>query len=623
MKTSTPTRTTAGSITRAPLPRSSSDRVRGITWKIGGEAGFGIMSTGEMFARACMRAGLNVFTYPEYPSLIRGGHNTVLVTASSQPVPANLAQVNMLVALNRESIDLHLAELSKRAIIIYDTTDRTFANFKPSGVKRRDVQVIGLPLEKLAVDAGGQKLMRNSVALGASCALLGILRDDLAEVVRAMFGDKGETIVQLNVKILMAGYNAISPDQRKQCPWNVKPVNPVRNVISSGVKKTGEQVLLTGNEALALGAIQAGCQFMSAYPMTPATSILHYLAAHGPEHGIVVRHAEDEIGAIHHAIGAAYTGVRAMTATSGGGFALMTEAVGLAAMTEVGVVIVDVQRPGPATSMPTWTEQGDLRQALHAGQGDFPRIVLAPSSHQECFTMIQEAFNLAEQYQSPVIVLTDKYIAEGQRSVPMKDLKTITMQRGKIFAGAATKKDGLFKRYTVKTADGIAPRSLPGTSGALFLANSDEHNEYGYSDEGAANRIAQVEHRARKIATLRKKGMPPRFCGPKKAPLTVVTWGSSAGSVEAALQILDDEYKLQANVMVITMIAPFPVPAVTAALKVAKKTVIVEANRSGKLAGYLREQTGFSMDSAINRFDGRPFDPAELAAQFATLIKRK
>jgi len=569
------------------------------------------MSTGEMFARACMRAGLNVFTYPEYPSLIRGGHNTVLVTASPCPVPANLEQVNMLVALNRESIDLHLAELSPRAAIIYDTTDRTFANFKPSSVKRRDLQVIGLPLEKFAVDVGGQKLMRNSVALGASCALLGIHPNDLTEVVRAMFGDKGEPIVALNAKILMAGYNAIAPAQRKQCTWKVKPV-----------KKAGDRVLLTGNEALALGAIQAGCQFMSAYPMTPATSILHYLAAHGPDHGIVVRHAEDEIGAIHHAIGAAYAGVRAMTATSGGGFALMTEAVGLAAMTEVGVVIVDVQRPGPATSMPTWTEQGDLRQVLHAGQGDFPRIVLAPSSHQECFTMIQEAFNLAEQYQSPVIVLTDKYIAEGQRSVPVSDLKPVAISRGKIFAGAAGKKNDLFKRYDEKVADGVAPRALPGTPGALFVANSDEHDEFGYSNEDASNRVAQVERRAQKVATLRKKGVPPRFCGPKTAPLTVVTWGSSAGSVEAALQILDDEYKLQANAMVITMIAPFPIPAVTAALKAAGKTVIIEANRSGKLAGYIREQTGLSMDSAINRFDGRPFDPVELARQFAKLIKR-
>lgn len=586
-------------------------RTNDITWKIGGEAGFGIMSTGEMFARACMRAGLNVFTYPEYPSLVRGGHNTVQVTASTEPVHAHRAQVNILVALNKESIELHLAELTPHAAIIYDTTDRTFANFKSSSIKRRDLQIIELPLHKLAEDAGGKELMRNTVALGASCALLEIPPDHLADVVRAMFGDKGEDVVALNVKVLMAGYNAIAPAQRKRCPWDVKPV-----------KKIVERVLLTGNEALALGAIQAGCQLFSAYPMTPATSILHYLAAHGPEYGIVVRHAEDEIGAIHHCLGAAYSGVRAMTATSGGGFALMTEAVGMAAMTEVGVVIVDAQRGGPSTGLPTWTEQGDLRQALHASQGDFPRIVLAPSSHQECFTMMQDAFNLAEQYQTPVIVLTDKYLAEGQRSVPIKDFKPLAIQRGKLMAGTKAKSDATFPRYKANIVDGVAPRSLPGTPGGLFLANSDEHDEFGYTSETIADRNAQMDRRARKGKTLRAKVKPPRSIGPVKAPLTVVTWGSSAGAVEAALDILAREHKLKANAIIITSIAPFPTAAVTAKLKSAKKTVIVEANQGGQLAGWIRQHTGTSFDHAINRYDGRPFDPGELAAQFSKLNKR-
>ncbi|MEK7538108.1 MAG: 2-oxoacid:acceptor oxidoreductase subunit alpha [Patescibacteria group bacterium] len=596
-------------ITRAPRPRSGSDRVQGITWKIGGEAGFGIMSTGEMFARACMRAGLNVFTYPEYPSLIRGGHNTVQVTASTQPVHAHRAPVNILVALNYESIDLHLAELTPRAAIIYDTTDRTFTNFKPASIKRRDLQIIGLPLEKLAEDASGPKLMRNTVALGASCALLEIPPDHLAEVVRVMFGDKGETIVALNVKVLMSGYDAIAPAQRKQCPWDVKPA-----------KNVTPMALLTGNEALALGAIQAGCQFYSAYPMTPATSILHYLAQHGPDYGVVVRHAEDEIGAINQAIGAAYTGVRAMTATSGGGFSLMTEAVGMAAMTEVGIVVIDAQRGGPSTGLPTWTEQGDLRQVLHASQGDFPRVVLAPSSHRECFTMIQEAFNLAEQYQTPVIVLTDKYLAEGQRNVSVGELKLLPINRGKIWTATGGKTAAAYLRYQADVADGIVPRSLPGTPNGLFLANSDEHDEYGYSNEDAPNRLAQMERRARKVATLRKKSIPPRYVGPAKAPLTVVTWGSSAGAVEAALDILDREHKLQANAIIITMIAPFPTAAVTTKLKSAKRTVIVEANQTGQLAGWIRQQTGLTFDHAINRYDGRPFDPIDLANELKSYL---
>jgi 2-oxoglutarate ferredoxin oxidoreductase subunit alpha len=453
--------------------------------------------------------------------------------------------------------------------------------------------------------------MRNTVALGASCALFDIPVDHMKEIVRDTFGHKGDSVVKLNADVFMAGYSAVSEKQRKAFPWSIR-----------SVKNSSRRILLTGNDALALGAIQAGCQLFSAYPMTPATSILHTLAQNAPAYGIVVRHAEDEIGAIHHAIGGAYAGVRAMTATSGGGFALMTEGVGLAAMAEVGIVVVDAQRPGPSTGLPTWTEQGDLRQVLHASQGDFPRIVLAPSSHAECFTMIQEAFNLADAYQTPVIVLTDKYLAEAYATVDLADLKALPISRGKMLSPLAAKKTKAYLRYRADIADGSAPRSLPGTPNGLFLANSDEHDEFGYSNEEADNRIAQVERRARKIATLRKSALSPRRVGPAKAPLTVVTWGSSAGPVEAALDILKREYRLTANALIVGMIAPLPIPKLLAALKSSRRTVMVEANRSGKLAGYIREQTGFTIEKLIKRYDGRPFDPVELAAQFAALIKR-
>lgn len=576
-----------------------------ITWKIGGEAGFGIMSTGVMFARACMRAGWNVFTYPEYPSLIRGGHNTVQVSVSTDPLFAHRVGVDVLVALNKESVDLHTAEMNPNGMIIYDTSDRTFKEFTPTSITRPDVQVIGLPLEALAKSVNGVVLMRNTVALGASCALLGIPADNVVAVVEDMFTRKGADIVKVNTDVLMAGYNAITPEQRQQCAGAIVPK-----------KSVAPQVLMAGNEALAYGAIQAGVQLFSGYPMTPASSILSTLAEVGPKVGVVVRHAEDEIAAIHHAIGAAYAGVRAMTATSGGGFALMTEGVGMAAMTEVGIVIVDAQRPGPSTGLPTWTEQGDLRQVLHASQGDFPRVVIAPSNHEECFSLIQEAFNIADFYQTPVIVLTDKYLAEAYRNLSIRELSALPINRGKI--ETAPKDDYL--RYQAEVADGVAPRTLPGTANGLFLANSDEHDEFGYSNEDAPNRIAQVDRRARKITTLRKSVIKPRLIGPATAPLTVVTWGSSAGPVEDALAILQRDYQLQANAVVITMIAPFPFAAFGAATKPAQRTVIVEANLSGKLAGYIREQTGFVFDQAINRFDGRPFDAVELAKQFASMF---
>lgn len=583
-----------------------------ITWKIGGEAGFGIMSTGEMFARICMREGHNVFSYPEYPSLIRGGHNTVQVSVSPQALPAHRTEVGVLVALNKETIDLHVPEMDKGGFVLYDTNDRTFAKFDPKTVKRRDVTIIGMPFADLAKKSGGETLMRNTVALGASCALLDIPPQRLTEVVDETFGKKGEAVVKLNSAILMAGYKAMTAEQRKNCRWSVK-----------SVKRAKQQVLMTGNDALALGAIQAGCQLYSGYPMTPSSSILHFLAEHGPAHGMVVRHAEDEIAAIHHAIGAAYAGVRAMTSTSGGGFSLMTEAVGMAAMTEVGIVVVNAQRPGPSTGLPTWTEQGDLRQVMHASQGDFPRIVLAPSSHEECFTVIQEAFNLADQYQTPVIVLTDKYLAEAYKNVAIDDLKAVPIDRGKIWKPTATNKTGEYKRYQEDVADGIVPRSLPGTPDGLFLANSDEHDEFGYSNEDIPHRMGQMERRARKIATLKKKLMKPRRIGPATASLTVVTWGSSGLSVEAALLLLKQDYGIAANALVLPMIMPFPEKEVTTLMKSANKTVIVEANRSGKLAGVVRQYTGLSFDHAVKRYDGRPFDPADLAKQFNTMAKKR
>lgn len=583
---------------------------RDITWKIGGEAGFGIMSTGETFARICMRAGWNVFSYPEYPSLIRGGHNTIQVTVSPEPVPAHRCDVHLLVALNRETVETHLPEMVPGGLIIYDTSDPTFSEYRPVRPFRRGVRLVGLPFGELARQSGGQILMRNTVALGASCALLRIPLNQLTSVIADAFRRKGKEVIALNTAVLTAGYQAISADHQSHFAWSIK-----------AKQRPAAQALFSGNDALALGAIQAGCQLFSGYPMTPASSVLHFLAEHGPAHGLVVRHAEDEMAAIHHAIGAAYTGARAMTATAGGGFALMTEAVGMAAMTEVGIVVIEAQRGGPSTGLPTWTEQGDLRQVLHASQGDFPRIVLAPSSHLECFTLIQEAFHLADQYQTPVIIMTDKYLAEGLRNVSVPAMKARRIVRGKIAVKPPPQKSGAFPRYRFDPSDGVAPRTLPGTPHGLFLANSDEHDEFGYSNEDIPVRQAQMERRARKTADLQKHTFPPRHVGAARAPLTVVTWGSSAGPVETALRILQQQHRVKANAMIITMIAPFPVAAVRRKLSASKRTVIVEGNQSGQLEGWIRQQTGITFDHRINRIDGRPFDSAELVQQLLSILR--
>lgn len=579
-------------------------------WKIGGEAGFGIMATGAIFAKVCMRSGLSVFDYAEYPSLIRGGHNTYQVYVSAESIYAQRHHVDILIALNKETIERHTAELSPGAAIIYDVNDWTLKHYDHTHLTKAGFRVFALPLEGIARGVGGQKVMRNTVALGATFALLSVPFGQPADVVKELFGAKGPAIVEENTKVLRAGYEVVSTDDGGQFPWDIKPL-----------KKIMPHMLVTGNEAIALSAIQAGCQFYAAYPMTPASSILHVLAEHGPQYGMVVRHAEDEIGVINETIGAAFAGARAMCATAGGGFSLMTEAVGLAGMAEVGIVIVEAQRGGPSTGLPTWTEQGDLRQVLHASQGDFLKIVLAPSSHEECVTMMPLAFDLADRYQTPVIVMTDKHLAESHASIPVPPAAAKSLDRGKIHSPKGSDAAKPFSRYATNVADGISPRTLPGVPGGIFMANSDEHDELGHSNEDADMRVQQMSKRARKETTLQKTIPKPQLIGPKQATLTLVTWGSTTGAVRDAMHVLQDHYHITANALVITWINPFPATAVTEILRQAHVTVMIEANQSAQMAGWIRQQTGLSLDHHVLRTDGRPFDPVALAHQLHDLVR--
>lgn len=578
------------------------------SWKIGGEAGFGIMASGTIFAKTCTRAGLRAFDYSEYPSLIRGGHNTYQVFVAAREIWSHRTEINILIALNKETIDRHVNELTPGGVIVYDQTDPTFRDWSPETVVRQDVTVYGLPMETLAVTAGGQKLMRNTVAIGATFALLSLDFDFPAAAVKDIFADKGPAMVEANLNVMRAGYEAITSAQAEAFPWDIEPLpHPTVNMF------------LAGNEAIGLGAIQAGCKFFAAYPMTPATSILHFMAEFGPAYNILVHHAEDEIGVINETIGAAFTGVRAMCATAGGGFSLMTEAVGMAAMTEVGIVVVEAQRGGPSTGLPTWTEQADLRQVLHASQGDFLKIVLAPTSVEECFSMTQEAFNLAERYQTPVILMTDKYLAESHTTVAPFTGRTVKLDRGKI---AQTEKltGDRYPRYQTDVADGISPRPLPGMPHGIFLANSDEHDFDGYSNEEAAMRLAQMEKRARKVAAVAADLPAPELIGLAKADATIITWGSSLGPVKEAVRFLKEHDRMEINILAIKYINPFPAAAVSDILGQAGTTIMVEGNQSGQMAGLIRQETGLAVDHRLLRFDGRPFDPVSLAAALKKIL---
>ena len=372
---------------------------------------------------------------------------------------------------------------------------------------------------------------------------------------------------------------------------------------------TGRRMLLTGNDAICLGAIAAGCKFMAAYPMTPAGSIMEYLAAKSGELGIVMVHAEDEIAAVNMTIGAGYAGVRAMTATSGSGFCLMVEGLGLAGITETPVVMIDAQRPGPAVGLPTRTEQGDLQFVLHAHHGDFPRAVLAPRNVEDAFGVTIRAFNWAEKYQLPVIILTDHHLATSYATVEPFEIGGVNIERGLIYRGEGAPEK--YRRHEV-TKSGVSPRAFPGLSRALVVTDCDEHDEAGHLTEDAATRTAQVQKRLRKMVGLKQEISRPFTYGRKKAETSLIGWGSTGGAIQEAVDILRREGR-SVNMLQLNELWPFPTAAVSDVLGVATNTYVIESNATGQLARLIKTETGRDVSGKILRFDGRPLTPAFIA----------
>ena len=412
--------------------------------RIGGEAGFGIKAAGQMLARSFVDAGLETFDLSEYPSLIRGGHNNYLLRVSTEPVYSHVEPVDALICLNRETLDLHHHELVDGGAVIFDPAD-----FPADDVPAR-LRAVPVPLTEIARGAGG-KIMRNTVALGALLGIVGFPLTYLGDSLRKQFAKKAPEVAEGNVQAAQAGCDAAIV----ACPDFLVQLAPIEGA--------PRRILVDGNEALGMGALAAGIGFYAAYPMTPASSILHFMAAHEREYGVVVKHTEDEIAAMNMVVGAAFGGTRAMTASAGGGFALMVEAFGMAGASESAVVVGVLTRPGPATGLPTWTEQSDLRYVIHAAQGEFPRVVLAPGDREDAFTLTWKAFNLADQLQTPVVILGDSYLSDNRQSTPVYDLSEVTIDRGKLVAegkvpAEALGDDGRYLRYKV-TEDGVSVRA--------------------------------------------------------------------------------------------------------------------------------------------------------------------
>jgi 2-oxoglutarate ferredoxin oxidoreductase subunit alpha len=558
-------------------------------FKIAGQAGAGVT-----------RGGFNAIGYPEYPSLIRGGHNTVQVRVSDKPINSPLSTQDLVIALNKDAVFYHMSTMAKDGVIIYDELI-DISKFKVES----HVKMHPIPLSKLTQEAGGAEQMKNTAALGAALAAVDYPFEVLEGIMRDEFKRKGEEVIAKNVLAARAGYDYVK-SKGIRGSMNIKPISEKRSII------------ITGNEAIALGAIQGGLKFYAAYPMTPASSILHYLIENERKFSLVVKQTEDEIAAMNYTVGAAYAGVRAMTGTSGGGFALMTEAFGMAAMSETPVVVALVQRTGPSTGMPTWTEQADLRFALHASQGDFLRVVLAPGDVQECFFLAAEALNLAERYQIPVVLISDKHLSETMFSTDRFDLKKVKIERGKIAENLpALAPMARWKRYEL-TQDGVSPRVFPGTPNGMHVASSYEHDETGFSTESFQMRVKQVDKRAKKIEAILKEMPKPKVYGHKKGDVTIVGWGSMKLPALDALPILEAK-GIKACFVHFTHLYPLDPKAVKSAFRGSKKLIMVENNSTAQFAGMLKEYADADMDFHILKYDGRPLFPEQIADEIVKL----
>ncbi len=556
-----------------------------VNFMVGGEAGQGVQSLGYLLAKALARGGYHVFADQDLESRIRGGHNFFRIRAGDGEINSPIEKVDILLALNKETVDLHLKEMAEDSIVLFD--DENIKDISDGN------KFFGVPLGKIAMEKAGDKIMANTVALGAALGLVGYDFSKIEKVLMEYFDAAGKG--EPNVRAARAGYGFVRERFHSDFKFLPSSING------------GGQMLLTGNDAVALGAIAAGCKFISAYPMTPTTPILEYMAMRAKDYGMVVVQPEDEIAAINMAIGAGYAGVRAMTATSGSGFSLMVEGLGLAGITETPVVIILGQRPGPAVGLPTRTEQGDLQFVLTAHQGEFPRAVLAPATIEDAFWLTVKAFNLAEKYQIPVIVMTDHYFAMAYGTVKDFDLAKLSVGRGEIFNESKGKPEE-YKRHKV-TASGISPRAFPGLTKALVVTDADEHDEVGHLTESADVRNAQVEKRLRKMVGLGKEIGPPRHLGPLDAEITLIGWGSTYGAIREAVNILD-RGKQKINMVHFTELWPFPVEAVMSILQSSHRIIAVENNATGQLARLLRAETGIAVDAKILRYDGRPITAA-------------
>ncbi|TVX93910.1 2-oxoacid:acceptor oxidoreductase subunit alpha [Paenibacillus agilis] len=573
-----------------------------LSWKIGGQQGEGVESTDRIFSTALNRLGYYLYGYRHFSSRIKGGHTNNKIRISTKPIRAISDDLDILVAFDQESIDLNAHELHTNGVIVAD------AKFNPVVPEGATARLFAVPITAIAEELG-TSLMKNMVASGASWALLGLPLEVFNKAVEEEFGRKGAAVVEKNIEAVRRGAEFVLEQAGG-------PLEQFRLEPADGKQK----LFMIGNDAMALGSLAAGCRIMSAYPITPASEIMEYLIKKLPKFGGTVVQTEDEIAAATMAIGANYAGVRTMTASAGPGLSLMMEAIGLAGMTETPLVIVDTQRGGPSTGLPTKQEQSDVNAMIYGTHGEIPKIIISPSSIEECFYDMIEAFNLSEQYQCPVIVLTDLQLSLGKQSCEMLDYNRIVIDRGKLASDVPPlETHAQFKRYEL-TEDGVSPRVIPGEKGGLHHVTGVEHDEIGRPSESSINRKKMMDKRLSKLNSLSITNAIHVDAPHEEPELLIVGMGSTGGTIDEA-RVRLEEAGIKTNHITVRQIYPFPTELFEPYADRASQIVVVENNATGQLADQIKLNVGCAAKVRnMLKYDGTPFLPSEIYSRSKELV---
>jgi len=568
--------------------------VNDIEIMFGGQAGDGSLTTGDLIAGVFKRMGLEVYTYKDFPSRIRGGHTNYVIRAGEKANYGMADFVDGLIAFDVEAVEKHVHELRPGGFVVFDSSSETL----PEHVKRDDVTWYLVPIGKIAKEEIGLELVRNTVSLGVLAGLIGmdpaIVRADVEKVYKR----KGERVVGLNLHAIEAGEKYVA---QHFAEW------PSGYALRG--RPDGDRLIMMGNDAIGYGALAAGCRFMAGYPITPATDVLEFMAKFLPKYGGVAIQAEDELAAINMVLGAAFTGARAMTATSGPGQALMTEAIGLAGVLEIPIVVVECARTGPSTGMPTKTEQSNLNHLIFGGHGEIPKIVISPGTVEDSFYLSALAFDLAEKYQCPVFVLTEQALCQSKATLPRIDLDRVTIDRGKLLDAPVV--FGEYERFAF-TADGVSPRVIPGLEGGMHLAPGSEHGPSGVITENAKNRARMMEKRMGKMESARPDLPPPLLHGDPNADIAILGYGANRGPIVEAQDRLAAA-GVPTRFLELRTLWPFPEEEVRAFVADARSVYVVENNFTGQLDRLIRYVTGpLEKMQRVLKYDGSPFRPIEI-----------